>query len=184
MSDNIILVDERDREIGKGAKLAVHQAGQLHRAFSILVFNGKGELLLQQRAKNKYHSGGLWANTCCSHPRVGESLDIATHRRLQEEMGFDCEIKETFSFIYKVKLDKGLTEHEYDHVFVSYYDGEIRPNPDEVADYKWLSVENIKKDINLNPDIYAPWFKIIIKEFEPAAERGSRLKSLGRGQGL
>lgn len=118
MTENVILVDKNDQPIGQGEKTAVHKAGQLHRAFSILIFNDKGKLLLQQRAKGKYHCPRLWSNTCCSHPRPGEDILVAAHRRLQEEMGFDCPLEDKFSFIYKVKFDNGLTEHEYDHVLI------------------------------------------------------------------
>ena len=165
MPEQIILVDKNDNQIGVGEKMQVHQTGQLHRAFSILVFNSKGELLLQQRAKNKYHCPGIWANTCCSHPRVGEELEDAIHRRLQEEMGFDCPLKEIDSFIYQAKFDNGLTEHEYDHVFVGQYDRDYKFNPDEVEDAQWITMDKLKDDIVKNPDKYAPWFKMIIKRY-------------------
>src|SRR4030042_2763439 len=126
--EKIILVDENDREIGTEEKLKTHEQGKLHRAFSIFVFNSKGELLLQRRAKGKYHSGGLWTNTCCSHPREGEKLEEAVHRRLKQEMGLDCPLKEAFSFIYKVRFENGLFEHELDHVFIGRVDG--KPVPD------------------------------------------------------
>jgi len=162
--ENIILVDENDVAIGSGEKLQVHKDGKLHRAFSIYVFNSKGELLLQKRNINKYHSGGLWANTCCSHPRVGESLDHAVHRRLQEEMGFDCELTEKTEFIYNVKVDNGLTEHEYLHVYVGHFDGTPIANPDEAEDFKWMNLDDIKNDIMINADIYSHWIKITINK--------------------
>lgn len=165
MSDQIILVDEKDNQIGSGEKLAVHQKGQLHRAFSILVFNSRDQLLIQQRADSKYHCPGLWANTCCSHPVVGETIYKAAHRRLEEEMGFDCPLEEKGSFIYRVVFDNDLIEHEFDHVLVGYYDGDIKINPQEVKDSLWLELASLKKDMSLFPDKYAPWFKIIIDKF-------------------
>lgn len=158
----VVLVDENDNVIGTGEKIKTHQEGKLHRAFSIFVFNSKGELLLQKRAKSKYHSGGLWTNTCCSHPRPRESIEEAIHRRLKEEMGFDCELKEMFSFSYEVKLDNNLFEHEYDHVFIGNFDGEPTPNPEEVDEWKWVDVEELKKDIQGNPDSYSYWLRISI----------------------
>jgi isopentenyl-diphosphate Delta-isomerase len=165
MSEQIILVDENDNEIGSGEKLEVHQQAKLHRAFSILVFNSKGELLIQQRAKDKYHCPGIWANTCCSHPRVGETTIEAAHRRLVEEMGFDCPLEEKHSFVYKAEFDNGLTEHEFDHVLIGQYNGQISTNPQEVDDSQWISLVELKKDIAVNPSKYAPWFKIIIDKF-------------------
>ncbi len=165
MQEKVILVDKNDQEIGSEEKMKAHQAGILHRAFSVLVFNSKGELLLQKRQKIKYHCPGLWTNTCCSHPRSGETLQQATHRRLKEEMGFDCQLKEVFSFIYQAKFDNGLTENEYDQVFVGKFDGQPKPNPDEVDGWKWISIKGLKKDINKNPGKYTPWSKIIIKEY-------------------
>jgi len=159
MPDFILLVDENDKEVGIGEKIKTHQEGKLHRAFSIFVFNSKGQLLLQRRAKSKYHSGGLWTNTCCSHPRSGEDIEKAVHRRLKEEMGFDCELKEIFSFIYKVKFNNDLFEHEYDHVFIGKFNGEPIPNPEEVDEWKWVDMEELKKDIEKNPDSYTYWLK-------------------------
>ncbi|MGC8851384.1 MAG: isopentenyl-diphosphate Delta-isomerase, partial [Candidatus Micrarchaeia archaeon] len=138
--EQVILVDENDRELGVGEKMEVHRNGQLHRAFSIFVFNSDGKLLIHQRAKEKYHSGGLWTNTCCSHPRPGEKLDEAIHRRLVEEMGFDCPLKEVFSFVYQVKFENGLFEHELDHVYIGKFDGDPKPNPAEVMDWKWVDL--------------------------------------------
>jgi len=164
MSEEIILVDKNDQEIGTEEKMKVHQDGKLHRAFSIFVFNSRNEMLLQKRAEAKYHCGGLWTNTCCSHPRKGESLEKATHRRLQEEMGFDCELKEIDSFIYKAGFDNGLTEHEYDHIFTGKFDGESNLNPEEAEDYKWIGLENLKKEIKKNPEDFTVWFKIAMEK--------------------
>ena len=162
MKDKVILVDEADREVGTGEKLETHQAGKLHRAFSIFVFNSKGALLLQRRTKTKYHSGGLWANTCCSHPRPGETTIEAAHRRLNEEMGFDCNLREIFSFTYQVKFENKLFEYEYDHVFMGKYDSEPSPNPEEVCDWKWIEVAELKRDIQENPGAYAYWLRLSI----------------------
>jgi isopentenyl-diphosphate delta-isomerase len=165
MPEQIILVDKNDNKIGTGEKLKTHKEGKLHRAFSILIFNSKNELLIQKRAKTKYHTPRLWTNTCCSHPRKGETLEKATHRGLKKEMGFDCELKEIFTFIYKAKFENGLTEHEYDHVFIGKFDGNPNPDPNEADDYKWVSLEKLKKDIKNNPEKYTPWFRIILKKF-------------------
>jgi len=158
----VILVDENDNEIGTEEKMKAHQEGKLHRCFSIFVFNSKDELLLQKRAKSKYHSGGLWSNTCCSHPIPGEPIEKTVHQRLKEEMGFDCELKEIFSFTYKAKLDNNLFEHEYDHVFIGNFDGKPTPNPEEVDEWKWVDLEELKKGIQENPDNYTYWFKASI----------------------
>jgi isopentenyl-diphosphate delta-isomerase len=174
MTENIILVDEKDNVIGTEEKIKIHQEGKLHRAFSIFIFNSNGELLLQRRAKSKYHSGGLWTNTCCSHQREGESLEEAIHRRLKEEMGFDCELKEAFTFTYKVKFDNGLSENEYDHVFMGRYEGEPNPNPEEVDEWKWIKLEELKQDTQENPDNYTYWLKASIDKVI------SYLKSQGR----
>jgi isopentenyl-diphosphate Delta-isomerase len=164
MSDkkDIVLVDENDNKIGEGGKNEVHAKGLLHRAFSIFVFNDKNELLLQQRAASKYHSPGLWTNTCCSHPRPGEKTIDAAHRRLQEEMGFDCKLEEIFSFVYKAELGNNLIEHEFDHVFIGYYDGKIFPDASEAGDYKWIDLEFLKNDIIKKPAIYTAWLKICL----------------------
>ena len=158
MEEKVILLDESGKEIGEEEKIKAHREGKLHRAFSIFVFNSKGQLMIHQRAKGKYHSGGLWTNTCCSHPRPGEKLEEAIHRRLKEEMGFDCDLKEIFSFTYKAKLGE-LFEHEHDHVFIGTFNGEPEPNPGEVEDWKWIGPEELKKDMEENPDKYTYWFK-------------------------
>jgi len=159
MEDKIILVNEKDGEIGSEFKLKAHKEGRLHRAFSIFVFNSKGELLLQKRAVGKYHSGGLWTNTCCSHPNVGETVLDAAHRRLKEEMGFDCELSEEFGFVYKAKLDNEITEYEFDHVLVGKFNGIFEINRQEAEDAKWVDFKFLAKDIKSNPLVYTYWFK-------------------------
>jgi len=161
---NIILVDSHDNEVGQMEKMEAHQKGLLHRAFSILVFNSAKELLLQRRALDKYHSQGLWTNTCCSHPVSGESNLEAAHRRLKEEMGFDCELKETFQFIYRTDLENNLVEHELDHVIVGHSDEEPTLNTNEAIAYKWMKLESILEDMNEQPEKYTFWFRIIIQE--------------------
>ena len=161
--EQVILVNVADQVVGFMEKMEAHEKGLLHRAFSVFVFNSKGELMLQQRAAHKYHSGGLWTNTCCSHPRQGETVLDAAERRLMEEMGMSCALKESFSFIYKAELDQGLTEHELDHVVMGWYDGTPNINPDEVQDWKYVSLEDIKEDIKNSPETYTEWFKIIFE---------------------
>jgi isopentenyl-diphosphate delta-isomerase len=161
----VILVDENDTPIGLMEKIMAHEKALLHRAFSVFIFNEKRQLMLQQRALHKYHSPGLWTNTCCSHQRQGESNIEAGKRRLMEEMGFTTELTETTSFIYKAPFDNGLTEHEYDHVMVGYYNNEPEINPEEVADWKWMAVEEVKEDIKKHPERYTAWFKIIFDKF-------------------
>ena len=163
--ERVILVDENDQKIGLMPKQEAHIKGVLHRAFSVFIFNNKNELMLQQRALHKYHTPGLWANTCCSHQRDGESSIEAGKRRLFEEMGFTADIKETTTFIYKAPFDNGLTEHELDHILVGNFEGEPEINPEEVASWKWMDLEEVKNDIKVNPDIYTPWFKIIFDKF-------------------
>ncbi len=160
----VVLVDEDDNQLGLMEKMEAHEKGLLHRAFSVFLFNSKGEMLLQQRAISKYHSGGLWTNACCSHPRDGEKTIDAAHRRLEEEMGFDCDIEKAFHFIYKSELDNDLTEHELDHVFIGEYEGVINPNPEEVESYKYISVSDLVKDVEDNPADYTEWFKICLEE--------------------
>ncbi|MCF8303556.1 MAG: isopentenyl-diphosphate Delta-isomerase [Bacteroidales bacterium] len=158
--DQLILVDNNDKEMGRAGKMQVHQQGLMHRAFSIFVFNSNNEMLLQKRASDKYHSAGLWSNTCCSHPRWGEKLEKATHRRLKEEMGFDCPMEKAFHFIYKADFNNGLIEHELDHVFIGRYNGRPKLNVNEAEDWKWIPVNDLRQDIELNPDDYTIWFKI------------------------
>jgi isopentenyl-diphosphate delta-isomerase len=163
--EQVILVNELDQQIGLMAKLEAHEKAILHRAFSVFVLNDKNEIMLQQRAHQKYHSPLLWTNTCCSHQRDGETNIQAGSRRLYEEMGFKTELKELFNFIYKAPFDNGLTEHELDHVMIGYYNDEPMINPEEVEDWKWMKIEDIQKDMLLNPEIYTVWFKIIFDEF-------------------
>ena len=164
--EQVILVNQDDVQIGTMAKLEAHEKAVLHRAFSVFILNDKNEIMLQQRARHKYHSPLLWTNTCCSHQRVGETNIGAGTRRLEEEMGFVANLKELFHFIYKAPFDNGLTEHELDHVMIGYYIGEPNINPDEVESWKWMSVTDIKQDMKQNPDIYTVWFKIIFDEFD------------------
>ena len=161
MQEHVILVDINDQKIGLMEKIEAHEKALLHRAFSVFIFNEKGELMLQQRAASKYHSPLLWTNTCCSHQRDGESNVNAGRRRLQEEMGFVTDVKEVFSFIYKAPFDNGLTEHEFDHVMIGSYNNEPNINKKEAENYKWMTLENVKTDIEENPTIYTEWFKII-----------------------
>lgn len=161
----VILVDENDKQVGLMAKMEAHEKALLHRAFSVFIFNDKKELMLQRRALGKYHSPGLWTNTCCSHQRPGETNVVAGSRRLQEEMGFTTALTESISFIYKAPFDNGLTEHEYDYILLGEYNKVPEPNPEEVSEWKWRSLEQIKEDMKQNPDIYTAWFKIIFDKF-------------------
>ncbi|TRZ41774.1 isopentenyl-diphosphate Delta-isomerase [Robertkochia solimangrovi] len=161
----VILVNEKDEPIGTMEKIEAHEKALLHRAFSVFVFNDKGETMIQQRALSKYHSPGLWTNTCCSHQRTGETNIQAGKRRLMEEMGFETELKEVFSFIYKAAFDNGLTEHEFDHVMVGQFNDLPDINPDEVADWKWMTLEDIREDMNFHPENYTAWFRIIFDKF-------------------
>jgi isopentenyl-diphosphate delta-isomerase len=174
MSDLVILVDESDNEIGYLDKLEAHQKGMLHRAFSVLIFNSAGELLLQKRAAHKYHSSGLWTNTCCSHPKPNERMVDAVQRRLQEEMGIECETKFAYKFLYRAELDRGLIEHELDYVFTGICDDKPVINAHEVADWKFISLAEIRKDLVKNQEAYTFWFKEIVNhpEFESFTPAG------------
>lgn len=163
--EQVILVDKNDKQIGLMPKMEAHEKAILHRAFSVFIFNVNGELLLQKRANHKYHSPNQWTNTCCSHQRDGESNLTAGKRRLQEEMGFSCELEEVFHFIYKAPFDNGLTEHELDHVLIGYYNDNPIINPEEVDDFRWMHINAIETDIENNPNDYTAWFKIIFKEY-------------------
>ena len=166
MEENVILVDKNDTQIGLMSKLDAHKKGILHRAFSVFVLNNNNEIMLQKRAYNKYHSGGLWTNTCCSHQREGENSIEAGKRRLLEEMGFETELKIITSFIYKVEFENGLTEHELDYLLIGKYLKSPVINKQEVADWKWMNIELIADDIKLNPNNYTSWFKIIFDKFQ------------------
>ncbi|MFD2889248.1 isopentenyl-diphosphate Delta-isomerase [Chitinophaga cymbidii] len=167
----VILVNEQDEPVGIMEKLEAHQKGLLHRAFSVFVTNAKGELLLQQRALDKYHSGGLWTNTCCSHPLPDEDVLTASHRRLMEEMGFDCELKEVFSFTYRAEFTNGLTEYEYDHVLIGQFDGEVRPDPAEVMSCKFASPDEIRYLMLTAPETFTHWFHIAFPKMAAFIER-------------
>jgi len=160
--EEVILVDIEDSAIGQMEKMKAHEEGRLHRAFSIMIFNDRGDILLQQRALGKYHSGGLWTNACCSHPRPNESVLEAANRRLMEEMGFETKLVFGFKFVYKALLDQGLTEYELDHVYMGNYTGQLKINPDEVAGWKWISYPALKRDVVENPNNYTIWFKDIL----------------------
>ena len=165
MKEEVILVDTNDVPLGTMPKMEAHEKAILHRAFSVFILNKEGQLMLQQRALSKYHSPGLWTNTCCSHQRLGETNIEAGNRRLQEEMGFKTPLKELFSFVYKATFDNGLTEHEFDHVILGYYDSEPIINNEEVTNWKWMNLEEIIKEIKTTPDNYTAWFKIIFDRF-------------------
>ncbi len=163
--EKVVLVDKNDNQIGLMSKMEAHQKGILHRAFSIFLFNSENQILLQKRSSNKYHSGGLWTNTCCSHPRDEESVIDAGNRRLFEEMGIKTELKEAFNFTYKAELENGLIEHEYDHVLIGEFNGTPILNKDEAEDWKWISMEDVRKDIVENETDYTVWFVIAFEYF-------------------
>ncbi|MDD4625208.1 MAG: isopentenyl-diphosphate Delta-isomerase [Candidatus Pacebacteria bacterium] len=180
MAKDIILIDESNNQIGTAEKMEAHRQGLLHRAFSILIYNQKGEILLQRRAASKYHCPGLWTNTCCSHPRPGENLLASAERRLKEEMGFSAPLRKTgLEFVYKIKVGE-LIEHEYDYVLEGSFDGEPILNPEEVDAYKWIDMKSLDKDIEENPQNYTPWFRLIIGQGDPLA--GDKIKGLERYQ--
>jgi len=158
--EQVILVDENDVAVGTMEKMEAHEKGILHRAFSVFIFNSDGEMLLQQRALIKYHSGGLWTNSCCSHPRPEEDILVAASRRLQEEMGFDTSLRKVFDFMYKSSFANGLTEHEFDHVFVGYYDGEVKPDQKEVKGYTYQPMKKVEALLQSQPDMFTAWFHI------------------------
>jgi isopentenyl-diphosphate delta-isomerase len=160
MLEEVVLVNEKDEAIGTMEKMAAHEKALLHRAFSVFVFNKNGDLLMQQRAHSKYPSGGLWTNTCCSHPRPGEHVADAANRRLQEEMGFITNLTKAFDFTYKAAFDNGLTEHEFDHVIIGQYDGVVNFNPNEVAAYSFMKVKELEEQIQETPERFTAWFHI------------------------
>lgn len=164
----VILVDERDQATGIAEKMEAHRQGWLHRAFSVFIFNDHHELLIHQRASHKYHSRALWTNTCCSHPREKESVEAAAHRRLQEEMGFDCPLQPLFSFVYKAPLEDGLYEHEFDHVLMGQWSGHPEPNPEEVMDWKYIALDTLENEIQMHPEHYTVWFKIALPKVREA----------------
>lgn len=164
--NKVILVNENDQEIGTKDKLQAHLDGNLHRAFSIFIFNEQGQLLLQKRALEKYHSPGLWTNTCCSHPQPGITIDLSLKERLMEEMGMEASLEYQFGFKYKSEYDNGLTEHEYDHVYFGYSNELPKPNPVEVCEYRYIDIEDLKKDLKTNPEQYTSWLKIIFDQKE------------------
>lgn len=170
MSEEVTLVNQRDQAIGASEKIQAHVDGALHRAFSIFVFNQAGEVLLQRRARDKYHSKGLWSNTCCGHPRPNEGLSKAAHRRLQEEMGFDCALEKAFSFIYKAELENNLVEHEFDHVFVGSYQGDPVLNAEEADEFQWMSIDKLKASLVEDAESYTYWlnhsFEMLLSHLE------------------
>lgn len=166
MEDLVILVDQNDNQVGVMEKMQAHVDAVLHRAFSVFIFNSKGKLMLQQRAFTKYHSPGLWSNTCCSHPRPGEKTEEAAHRRMREEMGFDCDFTEAFSFVYKAPFTNELTEHEYDHVFIGISDELPVLNTDEAEAYKMVTLDDIRKEMDEDPEKFTVWFRIAFDRVE------------------
>ncbi len=163
--NTVILVNERDEWVGLEEKLKAHKDGLLHRAFSVIVLNSNNEMLIQKRAEGKYHSGGLWTNTCCSHPYWGESTMSAAHRRLQEEMGFDCEVEEIFSLRYHAGVGNGLTENEYDHVYFGYFDGKPELNKEEASDYRYVDLESLREWVRNEPQSFTAWFRLVLPKF-------------------
>jgi isopentenyl-diphosphate Delta-isomerase len=162
--DHVILVDDDDRQLGTCEKVDAHARGLLHRAVSVLVFDARGRLLLQRRAATKYHSGGLWSNTCCTHPRPGEAVADAAHRRLREEMGFDCPLTEIGSLNYRVPVGNNFVEHEYDHVFTGRYDRDPTPDASEADAWQWADAQRLREDLEQRPHLYTPWLRPIFEE--------------------
>ena len=174
--EQVILVDERDRELGAAEKLSAHRAGALHRAFSVFIFDGAGRLLMQRRAREKYHSGGLWSNTACGHPRPGETTGSAARRRLSDEMSLECELREAFEFVYRAELAGALVEHEYDHVFVGTCEQEPAPDPSEVGAWRWMSMDELRKDLKEEPHRYSTWLRLAVE-----GDHWRKLEALGVG---
>lgn len=173
--DELILVNAEDEEIGYGEKAYVHEKGLLHRAFSVFIVND-GKMLIQKRNRNKYHSGGLWTNACCSHPRKGESLKEAVHRRLEEELGIDCDVEELFDFMYRTVFAENLYEYEFDHVFLADYSGSIKLNREEASEIKWIDLQELKEDIVRRPEKYTSWFLIAVNKVIKVAEEKKEWK--------
>lgn len=166
MQDHVILVDANDRPLGTAEKLAAHRAGQLHRAFSVFVLNDADELLLQRRADGKYHSGGLWSNTCCSHPRPGEATEDAARRRLVEELGFSCPLEHAFAMVYRAEVGSELVEYEYDHVFLGRWSGSPRPDPSEVSEWRWIPLDSLREEVARSPGRFTYWFRVALLELD------------------
>ena len=164
--EQVILVDEADKEIGTMEKMKAHRLARLHRAFSVFIFNDRGELLLQQRASGKYHSPGLWSNTCCGHPRPGETIVSAAQRRLKEEMGFSCPLKEVFRLVYRSEFENGLVEHEVDHVLQGNYSKDPQPEPGEASDFRWISISALRTEIMNTPERFTTWLKLITEKHD------------------
>jgi isopentenyl-diphosphate Delta-isomerase len=189
MNEQVILVDSNDTPVGVCEKQAAHEAGVLHRAFSVFLFDGSGRMLLQRRASAKYHSGGLWSNTCCSHPQPGEDTVAAAQRRLAEEMGIDCRVDSLFSFVYRAPVGNGLVEHEYDHVFTGRFDGQPVPDTAEVEDWRWITYGELRRMLRERPHEFTTWFRIAFDEMrargyleQRAASHLSREPSHGHAQ--
>jgi len=163
--DYVLLCNQKGEVFDRYDKILAHKEGLLHLAISIFIFNKKGELLLQKRSSDKYHSGGKWTNTCCTHPVLGEKIIETAYRRLNEEMGVETKLHSVFRFVYKAEVENGMIEHEHDVVFVGDYDGEVNPNPDEAEEYKWISLKRLTQDLKKNPSHYTSWFKIIIGKY-------------------
>ena len=179
MEDHVILVNSDDDEVGIAGKMAAHLSGELHRAVSVFVFDARGRVMLQKRAAAKYHSGGLWSNTCCSHPRPNETAADAARRRLREEMGIDCELEKMFSFVYRASLGNGLIEHEFDHVFFGRYDGCPKLNPDEAEDWTWMEMDKLSADVRERPQAYSFWLAACLHHVVSHIDSNPRYLSSG-----
>lgn len=175
--EQVIIVDEHDIPLEIMDKVEAHKKGLLHRAFSVFIFNAKKELLLQQRAQSKYHSGGLWSNTCCSHPIPGEDTLTAAHRRLQEEMGFDCTLEHLFSFQYKADVGNGLIENEFDHVYIGMYEGDIIPAPGEVSAYQYLALDKLQSLMHSEPGNFTPWLHLAMPAVTARLNQGAQISA-------
>jgi len=162
--------------------MEAHKRGLLHRAFSVFIFNSKGQMLLQKRAPKKYHSGGLWSNACCGHPYPGEEVDLAAVRRLREEMGFTTHLEKIFDFTYHLSFENGLTENEFDHVFVGEYDGSIHPDANEVTDYTFTGMNEIREHLSQQPETYTGWFQIAFPKIEDWLRESKWQEARGKGQ--
>lgn len=163
--EQVVLVNELDEMIGVESKSRAHLLGTLHRAFSVFILNAQDQLLLQKRAQTKYHSKGLWSNSCCGHPRPGESIDTASRRRLREEMGFNSYLRKLFHFIYRADVDEGLVEYEYDHILLGFFDGTPQPDPSEIDEWRWADLKTLSADIEAHPESYTYWFRISFNRF-------------------